>query len=371
MTKNTIIFIILITFLAFIAVKTEAACPFVTIGLSRGYYDEPTQEVFALQRFLARDKNIYPEGLVTGYFGKLTEAALKRFQTKNGLSPTGIVDEKTKEILCNKYVQCPFVTDMKKGDFEEKNEEVKELQKLLKQDKSIYPEGLVTGYFGRLTEAALKRFQERYGISVTGEVNSKTREKLCDIYVYGWKEKISQVTTTTTNINQLPDLLIGDISYIPSYPKVGETVTFKAKVKNIGLQNASSHLFQISRANQTIFSTYLTLNAQETKEVSFFGGFYKGGNYMIASRNGQWAACFYAFCNMEEAKKLATSDNFLDGALILMRRQLRGDVIFPFLICGKIDAVYKDYFKSHMKSLGAKAIVFYKTKRKRFYFMEV
>jgi len=270
MTKNTIIFIILITFLAFIAVKTEAACPFVTIGLSRGYYDEPTQEVFALQRFLARDKNIYPEGLVTGYFGKLTEAALKRFQTKNGLSPTGIVDEKTKEILCNKYVQCPFVTDMKKGDFEEKNEEVKELQKLLKQDKSIYPEGLVTGYFGRLTEAALKRFQERYGISVTGEVNSKTREKLCDIYVYGWKEKISQVTTTTTNINQLPDLLIGDISYIPSYPKVGETVTFKAKVKNIGLQNASSHLFQISRANQTIFSTYLTLNAQETKEVSFY-----------------------------------------------------------------------------------------------------
>jgi len=74
---------------------------------------------------------------------------------------------------------------------------------------------------------------------------------------------------------------------------------------------------------------------------------------------------------MEEAKKLATSDNFLDGALILMRKQLRGEVIFPFLICGKIDAVYKDYFKSHMKSLGAKAIVFYKTKRKRFYFMEV
>lgn len=39
-------------------------------------------EVTALQKFLAQDKEIYPEGKVTGTFGPATEAAVKRWQTK-------------------------------------------------------------------------------------------------------------------------------------------------------------------------------------------------------------------------------------------------------------------------------------------------
>ncbi|MEK7192470.1 MAG: fibronectin type III domain-containing protein [Patescibacteria group bacterium] len=60
-------------------------------------------DVGALQKFLARDKEIYPEGLITGYFGKLTEMAVKRWQSNYKIEPVGMVGPKTraklKEIL--------------------------------------------------------------------------------------------------------------------------------------------------------------------------------------------------------------------------------------------------------------------------------
>ncbi len=48
-------------------------------------------EVSALQTFLATDSTIYPEGLVTGYFGALTEAAVKRYQVQHGIAAVGRV----------------------------------------------------------------------------------------------------------------------------------------------------------------------------------------------------------------------------------------------------------------------------------------
>ncbi len=52
---------------------------------------------------------------------------------------------------------------------------VRVLQKLLASDPSIYPQGLVTGYYGRLTEDAVKKFQENHGISPVGQVGPETR----------------------------------------------------------------------------------------------------------------------------------------------------------------------------------------------------
>jgi len=61
--------------------------------------------------------------------------------------------------------------------------QVAALQKFLAQDSALYPEQIVSGYFGALTELALKRFQERYGIAKSGDsgygfVGPKTRGKL-------------------------------------------------------------------------------------------------------------------------------------------------------------------------------------------------
>ena len=51
-----------------------------------------------------------------------------------------------------------------------KNDEVKRLQEFLAKDRTIYPEGMITGKFGPLTKKAIQKFQEKYGIAKKGDV---------------------------------------------------------------------------------------------------------------------------------------------------------------------------------------------------------
>jgi len=71
-------------------------------------------------------------------------------------------------------------------------DEVKQLQEFLKTIPGVYPEGLTTGYFGPLTEAAVKAFQKKYNIVTTGTASStgfgstgpKTRAKINEVGGY-------------------------------------------------------------------------------------------------------------------------------------------------------------------------------------------
>jgi tetratricopeptide (TPR) repeat protein len=58
------------------------------------------------------------------------------------------------------------------------SDDVKRIQALLATDPAIYPEGLATGYYGPLTREALKRFQVRHKLEVTGKVDDETRTML-------------------------------------------------------------------------------------------------------------------------------------------------------------------------------------------------
>ena len=67
--------------------------------------------------------------------------------------------------------------------------QVEALQQFLAQDKTIYPEGLITGYFGPLTERAVQRFQERYGVAKEGDegygfFGPKTRAKMNSLEIF-------------------------------------------------------------------------------------------------------------------------------------------------------------------------------------------
>lgn len=53
-------------------------------------------------------------------------------------------------------------------DIGTQNSDVRVLQQTLATDPSLYPQGLVTGYFGSLTAAAVQRFQSHYGIVSSG-----------------------------------------------------------------------------------------------------------------------------------------------------------------------------------------------------------
>jgi peptidoglycan hydrolase-like protein with peptidoglycan-binding domain len=60
-------------------------------------------------------------------------------------------------------------------------DQVAALQALLALDPSIYPEGKVSGFFGRLTADAVKRFQKKHGIEQAGVVGPKTLKKLNEL----------------------------------------------------------------------------------------------------------------------------------------------------------------------------------------------
>ena len=83
-----------------------------------------------------------------------------------------------------------FTLDLKVGS---KNQQVVLLQQLLSDESpDIYPEKMISGYFGPLTQAAVKRFQAKYvsevltpaGVNApTGFVGSYTRNKLNKVYI--------------------------------------------------------------------------------------------------------------------------------------------------------------------------------------------
>lgn len=135
--------------------------------LSRG---AQSKDIEHLQVLLAQDKAVYPEGLITGYFGALTEQALMRFQRQHTLSPTGMLDQKTRAKLeaVSKEIRIEersspgktFTRDLTKGL---RGEDVTALQKLLIRE-NVYPEALITGYFGPLTERGVAEFQRKYSI---------------------------------------------------------------------------------------------------------------------------------------------------------------------------------------------------------------
>lgn len=70
------------------------------------------------------------------------------------------------------------------------DEDIAKLQELLATDPTIYPEGKKTGYFGPLTKEAVKRFQVRHGLEVTGKIDEETHDMLEEYLHDGFGDKI-------------------------------------------------------------------------------------------------------------------------------------------------------------------------------------
>ncbi len=66
-------------------------------------------DVSLVQRSFATDPSIYPQGIVSGYWGSFTQSAFLRFQNEYQLAQTGIFDAATREILNRLFYQqlCP------------------------------------------------------------------------------------------------------------------------------------------------------------------------------------------------------------------------------------------------------------------------
>ncbi|MGB9680845.1 MAG: peptidoglycan-binding domain-containing protein [Minisyncoccia bacterium] len=143
-------------------------------------------EVFNLQKVLAQNPEIYPEGEITGVFDKATESAVKRFQKKYGIRITGQVGPQTRAKLNELYGPSeiePFsYTFTKTLKLNSSGIEVINLQRALMIDSTEHPRGNISGVFDKATEKAVKEFQARYDLTPTGIVDAPTREKLNELF---------------------------------------------------------------------------------------------------------------------------------------------------------------------------------------------
>ena len=64
-------------------------------------------------------------------------------------------------------------------------DDVKLLQEMLATDSDIYPEGLITGRYGKLTEQAVRRFQKKACLDQVGNIGPKTLSKINELLEEG------------------------------------------------------------------------------------------------------------------------------------------------------------------------------------------
>lgn len=106
-----------------------------------------------------------------GSYGKDTEAAVKQFQSRNDLIVDGFLGPTTRDVLNSSGA---VVNGLMLGD---SGDNVKRVQELLSKYGYISADN-ATGYFGEITEGAVKAFQRNNGLTADGNVGVKTMSKL-------------------------------------------------------------------------------------------------------------------------------------------------------------------------------------------------
>ena len=128
----------------------------------------------------------------TGFFGLITESAVKEFQEVNGLRVDGIVGSETEALLFQLLGQLPpppiplipnignkptdpsnSRTVLRRGN---RGEDVKQLQRELR--KNGFDPGEIDGIYGKLTESAVLRFQRAKGLTADGVADKQTLQAL-------------------------------------------------------------------------------------------------------------------------------------------------------------------------------------------------
>lgn len=141
------------------------------------------------------------EGKITGVYGEDTRLAVAGFQAKRELSATGEVDEAswnklvsmtrqpTNDEMHNILVPGPsLLSDGDKGD------KVKDLQARLKQIAWYAPK--IDGSYGAKTIEAVKGFQAKREIPVTGEVDQRTLDRLAAMTRKPTADELNNVVAT-------------------------------------------------------------------------------------------------------------------------------------------------------------------------------
>ena len=121
----------------------------------------------------------------------------------------------TSTVATTSVVTCfNFDRDLRNGD---RGDDVKQLQRILASDPSIFPPGSITGFFGHRTEAAMKQYQRKFGIftsasTTTGFVGPMTRKHLNAYCKAQWKEERKEEKDEKSNKNNNSNVSVSSSS---------------------------------------------------------------------------------------------------------------------------------------------------------------
>jgi peptidoglycan hydrolase-like protein with peptidoglycan-binding domain len=149
--------------------------------------EEVIKDVQKWLRTIGREYPDFPEVFIDGIYGGETAEAVSFFQTKKGLPATGNVDRRTFDSLYSEYLRVirasrilGFIPafeeytggEMRPGDV---FDDIYVLQLLLRavslDDTELFVD--INGVYGEETEKAVRKLQNKIGMTETGKVNGE------------------------------------------------------------------------------------------------------------------------------------------------------------------------------------------------------
>ncbi len=164
---------------------------------------------------------------------------------------SGSIPSSVKKIIQAPVVGRLLTKSLKVGST---GEDVLLLQSALATDKRLYPQKLLTGYYGALTKEAVTKFQQVYGISKTGEVDSTTLDKFNE--VFGTKSReyyLGTYPTIAPILIKYPNTVDDDTTPWGVAQKVpGDDVTYTMKVGQDEQMGTAQEIFDALNAYRRV-----------------------------------------------------------------------------------------------------------------------
>ena len=176
---------------------------------------DEADEIATIQTALKKLK-LYT-GDITGHYGAKTQTAVKTFQKRYGLEDDGIAGEGTIQALYEAAEITYSGSSSSSSDSDSSGDSGSVLRqgsrsdavRTLQEDlKALgYYTGEITGSIGSKTDAAIRSFQKKYGLTVDGIPGTQTISRLTSVYLQSGTSTASGVNLSVETVRSAQTML--------------------------------------------------------------------------------------------------------------------------------------------------------------------